>query len=376
MLHVYMFPLVLFVSFLLSNTSLVSKMAEFTEAEVSRLVSSFKELGVKPKADTATDLKDWMEQFTKAAVVKETSSVRVTHNPRISPFSGEGGKGEASFDLWRYEVECLKEEKSYPDDTIKQAIRNSLKGTAARIAMRLGSKASVTELLTKLRSVYGPVEVTETLMANFYGARQRAEEDVSTWACRIEDLLMKVSEHTPLGGTEIDRMLRNVFYTGLRQELKDITGHKYDSIDDYDRLLIAVRQVEKDHNRDKELPDKPKQATSKMAAASHETNQMQQMHAVINQLSTDFKSFKADVEKRDQDLKKRQQTWEKKNQQQRGYRHTDDDHRDRQWDHRQDQGKSNGQGNRGIVCWRCGQHGHIRYDCKVIMDHSRRDLNG
>ncbi|OWF54733.1 Paraneoplastic antigen-like protein 5 [Mizuhopecten yessoensis] len=386
MLYVYMFPLVLFLSCSFNIIILPTTMAEFTEEEIGKLVSSFKELGVKPKADSASDLKDWMEQFTKSAVVSSghKEAVHLTHKPRISPFSGEGGKGEASFDLWRYEVECLQEEKSYSEDIIKQAIRNSLRGTAVRIAMRLGSKASVEELMRKLKSVYGPVEVTETLMANFYGARQKESEDVSTWACRIEDLLMKVYEHTPLGAKEINRMLRNVFYTGLRQEMKDITGHKYDAIDDYDKLLIAVRQVEKDHNRDKEIPDKTKQATgtSKMAATSPETNQIQQMYAVVNQLSTDFKSFKADAEKGAKDLKKRQQDWEKRNKRQ-GYRHSNNDRSDWSQDYRQDQGKEQGfrqdrgkdQGNRGPVCWRCGQYGHIRRDCRVIMDHSRRDLN-
>ncbi|KAL5013047.1 hypothetical protein ScPMuIL_011598 [Solemya velum] len=39
-------------------------------------------------------------------------------------------------------------------------------------------------------------------------------------------------------------MLRVMFWTGLRQRLKDISGHKFDTIEDFDSLRVAIRQIE------------------------------------------------------------------------------------------------------------------------------------
>lgn len=42
-------------------------------------------------------------------------------------------------------------------------------------------------------------------------------------------------------------MLRNMFWTGLKQSLKDISGHKYDTIGDFDKLRTAIRIIENEH---------------------------------------------------------------------------------------------------------------------------------
>jgi hypothetical protein len=48
--------------------------------------------------------------------------------PRISRFFGEGSKEEVIYLTWRYEIQCLMEEGSYPEDVLLLAIRNSAKG--------------------------------------------------------------------------------------------------------------------------------------------------------------------------------------------------------------------------------------------------------
>jgi hypothetical protein len=89
-------------------------------------------------------------------------------------------------------------------------MRRSLKGSASRVLMRLGPNASVEEILYKLDSVYGIVEEKETLLANFYSARQKENEDVSTWACRLEDLLGKTLIQGQINPDDENDMLRNV----------------------------------------------------------------------------------------------------------------------------------------------------------------------
>ncbi|CAC5411912.1 unnamed protein product [Mytilus coruscus] len=57
------------------------------------------------------------------------------YTPRISTFFGEAGKGEAPYDIWKYEVESLRRCKLAPH-IIDMAVRRSLRGHAARVAMR------------------------------------------------------------------------------------------------------------------------------------------------------------------------------------------------------------------------------------------------
>lgn len=42
-------------------------------------------------------------------------------------------------------------------------------------------------------------------------------------------------------------MLRNMFWTGLKQSFKDIVGHKYDFIGNFDKLRTAIRIIENEH---------------------------------------------------------------------------------------------------------------------------------
>lgn len=57
-------------------------------------------------------------------------------------------------------------------------------------------------------------------------------------------------------------MLHGKLWIGLRDDLKDVSGHKYDTIEDFNKLQIALRQIEKGYKK----PTKPN--TSKAAIAS------------------------------------------------------------------------------------------------------------
>jgi hypothetical protein len=40
--------------------------------------------------------------------------------------------------------------------------------------------------------------------------------------------------------SEVKRMLHDILWNGLRKDLKDASGHKYDSIKDFDSLRVAI----------------------------------------------------------------------------------------------------------------------------------------
>ena len=96
-------------------------------------------------------------------------------------FSGlKPGKGECTFDLWKYEVECSIKEGVCSIDNQKRMIRASLRGEAAHVLKRLGPDASVASILQKFDDVYGMVETGEETLSEFYSAQQRVDEDASS----------------------------------------------------------------------------------------------------------------------------------------------------------------------------------------------------
>ena len=339
---------------------------EFTDEEVQNILGAFKALKVKPKADTPEDFAKWMADFTasmEAFPVKEepTSShatasiasghIHVTfpHELRISVFSGDS-KSEASYELWRYEVTCLQQ-GSYPHDQVSRAIRRSLRGEAGRITMRLGPTASISEILSKLDSVYSNVDLKETLLADFYSARQKDNEDIATWSCRLEDLLNRAVQKGLVKTSETNDMLKAMLWTGLKQTLKDVSGHKFDSLKTFDELRVALRRIESEHRqREDELKQNKKTTHLNMASTSttSQTKEISDLKDLVQQLSQEVKF-----------LKENSVSHLSNNQQSYGSRFRTD----------------NTMKKRDRTCWRCGQVGHIASACRVRLDHSKRDLN-
>ena len=94
----------------------------------------------------------------------------------------------------------------------------------------------IDKILDVLDSVYGTVDNKEQLLAEFYSARQRDDEDVTTWSNRLQDILGKGLEKGLVDYRDMNSMLHAMLWRGLRQELKDISEHKHDMIKDFNQL--------------------------------------------------------------------------------------------------------------------------------------------
>ena len=81
-------------------------------------------------------------------------------------------------------------------------------------------------------------------MAEFYSAKQKVGEDVSSWGCRLEELLDRASHAEAIGQKDTDQMLWKRFWIGLLPRLNEVSRHKYDTIADFDRLRVVVRCIE------------------------------------------------------------------------------------------------------------------------------------
>jgi hypothetical protein len=277
-----------------------------TADEKTRLVQVFEEIGVKPKTDSVQDFESWMKSYLETKGDIPGNIHVVTQPPQIVKFSGDSKGDQASFDLWRYEVQSLKKEQLHKPETIYQAVRRSLRGEASRVAMRLGSEASLDALLKKLEGIYGTIDFGEDILAQFYSASQKDGESVVTWGFRLENILDKAIEQKQITETTATEMLRSKFWTGLQQHLKDATRHYFEKEKDYDKLRVEVRRVEQEHgspdSSKNQVKDK-KMASSKVHTTDSSSSQ-EIFNKQISELQELMKGFNTKVDSLQEEVKK------------------------------------------------------------------------
>ena len=408
-------------------------MAQVTDEE-RKLLDAFKALQVMPKADSPEDLKAWIREYSEhieekpapqapAAVATAPITITSSH-PRLSIFYGNAdSKGEATYEQWIYEVRSLVEEKTYKTEVIMHAIRRSLRGEAFGILMRLHPGSDIKEVIRKFESVYGLVESRSSMLAKFYGARQADNEDVTAWTCRLEELLNKLIERNYLDVQDSNEMLCDMFWTGLRQSIKDISGYKFEHVKDFDKLRVEVRRIEQDHKANN---SSSRLVTLKRAAETDDesTKEMKHLRKMMATLTTTVAHMdkkiqklneaqqgqKADVEElhttKPQQLTYREASrsrymYEDRNaptrtkppysrdrydrdssqarnrspyreQAGRRVRPTYEERRQPDSPHENQRREERNQTNSGPVCYRCRERGHFQWQCRVRMDHSNQ----
>lgn len=221
-------------------------------------MKTLKDLGLNPKYDTPEELEKWLKQIADRKTDTKSTTIHA-NQPKLSILYGENAtKGEVDYEQWRYKVKSLLLEETYKEDMIMQAIRRSVRCEASRILMRLGTGVDIETILEKFESVYGTVDTKEELLAKFYSAKQGESEDIIAWSFRLEDLLSRVVEQRMISHHDSDKMLRTKFWAGLRQDLKDISGFRFEVMKDFDKLRVELRKMEREHK----IPEKETKTTT------------------------------------------------------------------------------------------------------------------
>ena len=122
------------------------------------------------------------------SLIKE--GVLRTNIPKLSVFSGERLKGEASFEQWPYELQSLR--RTYSESALREGIQRSLKGAAVDTVCNIGPVASLDTIIKIFSIIYGNVKAYDILMGDFYPVDQGEDETVTSFATRIEGLLSDV----------------------------------------------------------------------------------------------------------------------------------------------------------------------------------------
>lgn len=346
---------------------------EMSDLEVEQLKAAFTAMGARPKADTKEDLQRWLLEYaasfqapaapgTPAATASApaTTVVEVSgRKPWLVKFSGDSGP--EGYDLWKHQLTSLQRE-GHPTKDIFDAIRSSLHGKAGHIMVRLGTDATVADILKKMNSVFGEVDTEADVLASFYSARQGTEESVADWGCRLESLYDLAKRQAQLPGTQ-DEALRTMFWSGLRQDLKDVSSYQYDVTKTFDELRTVLRRIEKQHG--KPQVEKEKTASCKMSQPKvKKDDRMDKLEAVIQQLTTEIKNLKTERQSNETE-RNQQESWT----QGRGhYQRSSSRGRGGQSFQRGERQYSDQQQDE-VVCWRCGEKGHVRAGCRMRIDH-------
>ena len=258
----------------LPSTPAPSAPAPSAPAPVSRLAGLLGPLrestphgGAKPKFTMRNPLVTpppfhSMQNALNESQLHNTSFIPQSYNfPKLPIFSGsqEPQKGEVTFEVWSFEVRCLKNGQAIPEHTLLQSIRNSLRGSARDMLIPLGEHATVQQILDKLEGFYGIVSSGSTLMQTFYSDFQKDSEPISSYGARLEQTLTKAINYGHLDITQKDSMLRSKFWTGLcSQQLKNSTRHLYDASTSFESLLSNIRKVETEYASCSRPPQKQK----------------------------------------------------------------------------------------------------------------------
>jgi len=262
----------------------------------------------------------------------------VSQMPRLSSFSGDlSSKGDISFHRWKYEVQSMLLEHKSNSITLN-AIRRSLKGTAADVVSYMPTDSTPMAILEKLGGLFDDVLSGEDLMQKFYNETQKVDESVAVWGCRLEALLSRAIAGGKVSLLSKDEMLRSKFWSDLHDErLKSTTRHNVERHTNFSDLCVAVRKTEQEISED----DKRRKRSGK---AQHN------VHSVIS--STDKTDNSANMMKEvKQELK---HLTEQLNQLSQSVLQM-------QTEHKQTKSKKI---NGPPICYKCGTEGHTANRCQ------------
>lgn len=351
-------------------------MAQLEDADVHKLQQALTSWGIEANIKTEEDVKQLLTSGKLAS-----RSIKVEHEehmeysrpiPKLPVFSG---KGDTPYELWKYDLKCLQSSNLYTETVVSEAIRRSLKGEAAMVMVRMGD-ASVSQLLHKLDGYFGNVATEGACLTQFFASQQSEDEDVTTWACRLEGLIQKVHAEEMISKSAMDEMLRTKLWSGLYDErLKQTTRHIYDSVKEVDDLVQKLRSMEMEMKKG-----------TKGEKTKAKTQSVQQTDEKCFKLLQNLTEKMENMEKEIKTLKEEKDSGARGYEQGRTYNGGRGSHRgfrgrggrrgrgrwqkqdDQQDSQRAEQSPKSGK-DEDIECYRCKQKGHIALGCRVRTDH-------
>ena len=105
--------------------------------------------------------------------------------------------------------------------------------------------ASLQEIFKTLKTHFGDIKTGQSVMEEFYNAKQEKDEDISTWAIRLETLIQKAINRNEIQEDRKDAMFRTRFWRHIRNsDLRNATRVYYETVSTFEELKFKVRREE------------------------------------------------------------------------------------------------------------------------------------
>ena len=258
---------------------------------------------------------------------------------RVSTFSG--GSKDCSFEQFRYDVQSLVKQ-GCPEGAILTAIRRSIKDQAQEILLHMGEEATVADILCRYEMMFGDVNPSHVLLAQFYAAEQLSSETMTAWYARLEDLASRIirKDASIITPDNYDIIVNTQFWTKMyNEQMKNALRHKFDVMSNHSQFVVEARKVESEFTA----------RTAKVHQANVEPVPWlkQSLDSIMERLSALESKTNPQVQPSTQDQS--QAKPQSMNSRPRGNK----------------PGKSS-----NIRCWGCNQVGHVRSKCPLNLNRS------
>lgn len=262
------------------------------------MVKALRMLGLQPKTGSPMDFNRIFEMLGKTEPRREQPSfshsdqsghidrpipeprTSLHQYPKFSTFYGVEGKGDSTWEMFKFEVQSVLNENLYTDEQILHGLRRALKGSANDKMRRIGSAASPQDILDKLESSYGTIETKESVMKKFYTCEQKPQEKVEEFASRLEELFDKAVELEALRRSDT-AVLKQVLHSGLRKDLKQMTIYHLDKFAGYDDFKKELRKMEQEMKS--RSPDASKPSKAAVPSEKKEESEVEKLLKKINE---------------------------------------------------------------------------------------------
>jgi len=98
-----------------------------------------------------------------------------------------------------------------------------------------------------LETNFCDIKTGQSVMEEFYNAKQEKYEDISTWAIRLETLIQKAINRNEIQEDKKDTMLRTRFWRQINNtELRNATRVYFETVSTFEELKVKVRREEQE----------------------------------------------------------------------------------------------------------------------------------
>ena len=176
----------------------------------------------------------------------ETARKQTLAFPKLNTYLGTEmpGKGEVTFEAWRYEVKSLC--ASHEESVVKEAMIRSLREPAAMVLRGLPTNATVKEILRCMEQRCDPTVDAHVMLKEFNNMTQGSKESAAAYITRLEAALHRIHTKHPeeIRENRAQVMLKRGCYQGLRDGLKESLRYLYDNpTKTYEDLVEKVIQI-------------------------------------------------------------------------------------------------------------------------------------